>query len=162
MDEVKENEQEKLFTRASEYTPDERMLAQDNFKGFFQWVLEVSKANAPENNGISVKASMGVFGAEITYSPPIIRYSRGGRQDTHTRARGQDTPKTKASKTDMESIVSEYPDYLSLTETDKAYIIKTNKFMGDLWKPIMRKIDGYGGSWTFPEGEEKKAWVIPK
>jgi len=67
------------FQNASDYKPDELSLMQTNFQNFFQWVLDIAKGNAPENNGISVKASNPLFSAEITYSPPIIRYSRGGQ-----------------------------------------------------------------------------------
>ena len=152
-EEKKEVEQSGLFKPANEYTPDELMLAQDNFKSFFQWTLDVAKGNAPENNGISVKASIGRFSAEITYSPPIIRYSRGGRTERKTE------PATRAQ---VEAVVMEYPAVLTMEETATSFIVSPKSFMGDAWRGVMDKFNPFGAQWKPPTEDAKKAWVIPK
>lgn len=158
MNEGESQESLKGFQKASdleipEWEREYRFLYMMTMDGL-QYLVALAKAEAPPNNGISVELCVKTGTGKITYAPPIIRYSRGGGR--------QDTPKKKATKEDVEAIVMESPDLLTFEETDKAFLIKTKKFMGDLWRPIMQKVDGFNGKWEAPEGEEKKCWVIPK
>lgn len=146
------------FKKASDYEIPEwereyRTLYTMTMDGL-QYLVALAKAEVPPNNGISVELCVKTGTGKITYSPPVIRYSRGGGR--------QDTPKKKATKEDLEAIVMESPDFLTLEETDNAYLIKTKKFMGDMWKPVMDKVNAFNGDWKIPEGESKKCWVIPK
>ena len=152
-DEAKSQGEPERFKKASDYTPDEHMLMQTNFQNFFQWVLDIAKGNAPENNGISVKAAIGPHSAEITYSPPIIRYTRGQSSQ----------PKKKADLQTIQGIFSEDQGSVDITETDTEIQIRPTSFMGDRWRPLMQKLNAFeGAKWNKLEGRDKSYWSVLK
>ncbi|MBA7474731.1 hypothetical protein ES707_10085 [subsurface metagenome] len=142
------------FKNAADYTPDEHMVMQTNFQNFFQWVLDMAKGNAPENNGISVKAAIGIFSAEITYASPIVRYSRGGQPSQPTK---------KATLQTIQDLLSADQGSIEITETDTEIRIRPTSFMGDRWKPIMQGLNVYvGAKWNKIEGKDKSYWSVTK
>ena len=109
----------------------EEDLEMTNFQGYFMWLMKKAKENAPQNNGISVKARRGDLEAEITYSPPVIRYPRGGK-------RNQPKPLNLIG---AQGIVAEYPDLLKPPEeTPDFWFIEPLKDMGDSFSQIREKL----------------------
>lgn len=106
-------------------------LEMTNFQGYFMWLMKKAKENAPANNGISVKARRGDLEAEITYSPPVIRYGRGGQPQK---------PKP-LNLIGAQGVVAEYPDLLKPpVETPGFWWIEPKKDMGDSYRDIKQKL----------------------
>lgn len=131
---MSEKEKTPGFMKASDYTPDELTLMQVNFQSFFQWTLDLAKANAPENQGISVKASNPLFSAEITYTPPATRYTRRSQQ-----------PPKPLNLVGAQGVVAEYPNLLIPPEDAGTFwFIGTKRKLDDKYQEIAQKLSANG------------------
>ena len=127
------SEEKPKFGPLTDYTPDDLTLMTVNFQSFFQWVFDQAKANAPEGQSMSVKASVGVISAEITYTAPASSYRRA-------------PPKPKPlNLVGAQGIVAEYPDFLEQPkEIGDFWFIRTKKQMGETFKVVSGKLRDCG------------------
>ena len=125
------------FKRASEYTPDELALMTVNFQTYFTWLINMAKENAPDNMSISVKGSIGIHAAEITYTAPPTRYTRS-------------QPKLKPlNLIGAQGVVAEYPDFMDQpNDIGEYWFIRTKKNMGDQFQVVNGKLRDVGFSYV--------------
>ena len=129
MEKNDENQQD-LFTPASEIETPELQLETINFQSFFQWMVSQAEDHRPENYSFSVKASRARISGEINYTAPVMRYSR------------RQAPKPKPlNLLGAQGVVAEYPDLLKQAEeTDAFWFIGTKKKLDDKYQEINGKM----------------------
>lgn len=128
------SDEEPTFKPASEIESTDLTIDTVNFQSFFQWMIMQAEEHAPENYSISVKATRGQVSGEITFTAPVMRYSRSQPQK----------PKP-LNLLGAQGVLAEYPDLLKQAEeTDSFWFVGTKKKLGDSYQEINQKMRDNG------------------